>query len=90
MDEIKQPPVLALVRDLLFASRIAAAAKTAAVEVKILRDPAELADQSAALVLIDLNQAGAIDAAAGWKRDTGGRVVGFVSHVDAATIQKAA
>ena len=82
MDEIKQPPVLALVRDLLFASKIALAAKNAGVEVKIVRDPAQLADQAAPLMLVDLNQAGTIDAAANWKRITGRRVVGFVSHVD--------
>ena len=40
---------------------------------------------------MDLNQPGAIDAAGAWRGRAGGGadVIGFVSHVDTATIQKA-
>jgi hypothetical protein len=81
--------VLALVRDLLFASKITACAKATGVEARILRDPATLADVPGSLLLADLNQPGVIAAAQEWKQKYGGRVVGFVSHVDAQTIEAA-
>jgi hypothetical protein len=37
-------------------------------------------------MIVDLNQDGFLTAAADWKRRTGGKVIGFVSHVDAETI----
>jgi hypothetical protein len=40
-------------------------------------------------LLVDLNLAGAIEAAAHWKNATGSRVVGFVSHVDTDTTRQA-
>jgi hypothetical protein len=40
-------------------------------------------------LLVDLNQDGALEAAAAWKGATGGEVVGFVSHVDTDIIQRA-
>lgn len=79
-------PVLALVRDLLFSSKIMGAAKAAGVVVQVVRDPAKLGVEGGRLLLVDLNQEGAIDAAAGWGRATGGRTVGFVSHVDGEAI----
>lgn len=83
------PPVLALVRDLIFASRITATARTVGIEVRILRNPGELVNEPGRLVLVDLNQAGAIEAAAGWKQSNCGQVIGFVSHVDTAAIEQA-
>src|SRR4051794_25000889 len=83
------PPVLALVRDLIFASRITATAASAGTCVQLVRDPAKLAGQAGARLIVDLNLDGAIDAAAAWRREVGGEVVGFVSHVDTATIDRA-
>ena len=82
-------PVLVLVRDLIFSSRITATAKAVNVPVTVVRDPAQLAGKEGRRLIVDLNQAGAIDAAAAWKEAAGGDVVGFVSHVDADTIAAA-
>ena len=85
-------PVVVLVRDLMFSSRIAATARAADVPITLLRDPAALADPSPGpgLLIVDLNLPGAIDAAIQWKRSSPAReVVGFVSHVDAVTIAHA-
>jgi hypothetical protein len=81
-------PVLALVRDLIFASRITATARIAGIKVRVLRDPEELVDEPGRLLVVDLNQAGAIEAAARWKQSHAGEVIGFVSHVDTATIDQ--
>ena len=98
MDETPQPPsaepnahasVVVLVRDLMFSSRIAATARAANVPVKLLRDPAALAGAEGRLLIVDLNQSGAIDAAVAWKARSLGTIVGFVSHVDADTIARA-
>lgn len=83
------PPVIALVRDLLFASRIRAAAKGLDVVVRIVREPAQLRGVPGRRLLADLNQPGAIEAAAAWKAATGGAVAGFVAHVDADTARRA-
>jgi hypothetical protein len=84
------PPVVALVRDLIFASRITATAAGAGICVKLIRDPAKLAGQPARRVICDLNLDGAIEAVQAWKQQPGGGdVVGFVSHVDTATIDRA-
>ena len=82
-------PVIVLVRDLMFASRISAAARGAAVAVTMLRESTALAGAKGRRLIVDLNQSGALDAAAEWKRASGGEVVGFVSHVDADTISRA-
>lgn len=83
------PPLLVLVRDLLFSSRIRSAAKLRGVDIVLLREPAKLADHAGRRLIVDLNQNGALDAAAAWKLRTGGAVTGFVSHVDRATIGRA-
>jgi CheY-like chemotaxis protein len=85
------PPgtVLALVRDLIFASKISASARTAQIDCKIIRDVRGLTGQSGDLLLVDLNEPGAIEAASQWQQDSGRPVVGFVSHVDAARIEQA-
>lgn len=83
------PPVLALVRDLLFVSKITGTAKHVGVPLKVVREPDALAGATGRALIVDLNLAGAIEAAAAWKEAGGACVVGFVSHVDTATIQKA-
>ena len=88
-------PVLVLVRDLIFSSRIAATARAANVPITLLRDPAQLAAApAAARLIVDLNLPGALDAAVAWKNsapspDPARTVIGFVSHVDADTIARA-
>jgi hypothetical protein len=82
-------PVLCLVRDLLFYSKIRAAAESAGVALKSLRDPQKLADEPGCGLIVDLNQTAALAAAAAWRSKTGRTVVGFVSHVDTETIQAA-
>src|SRR5690242_9040403 len=80
---------LVLVRDLMFSSKITAAAREVGATVKIVRDPKQLAAEAGDRLIVDLNQAGALEAAAEWKRLTGGTAIGFVSHVDTDTIAKA-
>jgi hypothetical protein len=84
-----KPIVLALVRDLIFASKISAAARAAGVDARIIREPAQLVTLTGSLLLADLNQPGVIAAAAQWKQVTGMPVIGFVSHIDAKTIAEA-
>jgi hypothetical protein len=83
------PPILVLVRDLLFSSKIAATASAAGAKIQLLRDPQQLTAQPGVKLIVDLNQPAALDAAAQWKLTSGGRVIGFVSHVDSATIDRA-
>ena len=94
MDVMSDPsdatePILVLVRDLIFASRITATAKAEKIRVVIIRDAAQLAGRAGRRLIVDLNQDGAIEVAAAWGKATGNDVVGFVSHVDAATIAQA-
>jgi hypothetical protein len=81
--------ILVLVRDLMFSSKITAAAREVGAAVKIVRDPAALSEMTGDRLIVDLNQAGALEAAMKWKSAAGGAVIGFVSHVDADTIAKA-
>lgn len=82
------PPVVALGRDLMFSSKIIAEGRAAGVEVRIVRDPADL-PPTARMLLVDLSLEGAIEAAAAWGRNSGRPVVAFVSHVDEQTIARA-
>jgi hypothetical protein len=82
-------PILVLVRDLMFASKISATAQAAGAAVKMIREPEKLAGEQGDRLIVDLNQAGALKAAAEWKAKSGGQVVGFVSHVDRETIDRA-
>jgi electron transfer flavoprotein alpha/beta subunit len=79
---------LLLCRDLMFVSKVMATARAMGLTVQVVRDPAQLPRQGARLI-VDLNQEGAIEAAAAWKDTTVGRVVGFVSHVDTDAINRA-
>ena len=86
-------PVIALVRDLIFASRITATAADVGTPITLVRDPAKLSEHQTSspdgLLIVDLNLSAAIDAARAWKAATGGTVTGFVSHVDTPTIAAA-
>ena len=84
--------VLLLIRDLMFMARVTGTAKELGVAVRVVRDPAKIAEVEAGQetrLIVDLNLEGAIEAAANWKGATGGSVAGFVSHVDAETIRRA-
>ncbi len=83
------PTLLILCRDLLLGSRITAAAQSGGVAFRVVRDAAKLPGQAGERLIVDLNQDGAMEAAAAWKGVAGGEVIGFVSHVDTATIQRA-
>jgi hypothetical protein len=80
--------VLLLCRDLMFVGKVTATARAAGVPLQVVRDPAQLPPQGTQLI-VDLNQPGTIEAAAAWKQGTGGRVTGFVAHVDVDIIQQA-
>ena len=90
--------VLVAVDDLLFSSKIRATAKQAGVELKFARSPQEILDQARALmpslVIFDLNSATTdpIATIAALKSDAGLASIptlGYVSHVDADTINAA-
>jgi hypothetical protein len=89
MPDVVPQPILVLVRDLMFSSKIAATARAQNTAIKLLRDPAKLAGEAGARLIVDLNLDGAIPAAIAWKQSSGGEVFGFVSHVDAAAIAAA-
>ena len=90
VNNLPDAPILVLVRDLMMGSRIAATARAQNRPIKVVRDPQKLADETAGRrLIVDLNQSGALDAAAAWKRARDGVVIGFVSHVDTATIARA-
>lgn len=75
--------VVALVRDLMFSSRISAEARAVGRSIKIVRDPAALAGVGGGVLLVDLNQPDALEAAVAWRNQGPGRaVVGFAAHVD--------
>lgn len=83
-------PILLLCRDLLFTSKITATAQVGGVTVRVIREPSKLIDEVGDSMIVDLNQSGYLEAAAGWKvKDQSRRVVGFVSHVDTDAIAAA-
>ena len=75
------PATIALVRDLLFSSKLTAASKSNGKSVKIVRDALKLAEFAGRRLIVDLNAAGNLDAAVAWKSRTGGEVIGFIAHV---------
>lgn len=81
--------VLALVRDLIFSSKITAEAAAQNTAVTVIRDSQKLGEQPGRLLIVDLNLPGSIPAAAAWRAATLRPVVGFVAHTDAATITAA-
>jgi hypothetical protein len=85
----EQPPILALVRDLLFGSKITSTAKLTGTSVKIIRDPAKLPGEPGRRLLVDLTLPGSIEAAATWQKETGHDAIGFVGHVETEIIAAA-
>jgi hypothetical protein len=86
----EETPIVALVRDLMFSSKIRSEAQAAGVAVRMVREPGQLAGAGGRLLLADLNQPGAIEAAARWlAADPARAAVGFISHVDADTAARA-
>jgi hypothetical protein len=83
------PATIALCRDLMFASRIRATAKDLGIDVRMVRDAGQLIAAGGSRLIVDLNQEGAIEAAQAWKGATGGVAIGFVSHVDVDTVNRA-
>jgi CheY-like chemotaxis protein len=90
--------IVALVDDLMFRSRIQAAARGVGVDVRFVTTPDAavrlIQDHAPALVLADLNAAriAPLQVVAELKADpalAATRIVGFVSHVDADTIAAA-
>ena len=82
-------PVLAVVRDLMFVSKITGAAKAQGAAVKVVRDPVKLAGEAGRMLIVDLNLPDAVDAASVWLASSKVPSIGFVSHVDAETARKA-
>lgn len=87
-------PLLALTRDLFFASRIRAAADAAGVRARVLSGPGGLPEgedlAAVRLALVDLEAAGALDAIARLSERGGGlRIVAFGSHVAATALEAA-
>lgn len=82
-------PILILVRDLLFSTRIIEAARTAVVQYKVIRKPEALLSEVGRVLIVDLNQEGATEAAGAWRKRAGKPAIGFVSHVDTEAIQRA-
>lgn len=80
----------AFVDDLLFRSKIRAAASGTGAAVSFLRDATDPAVEKAAMAIVDLDAGGAIDTVralrASWPSL---RIVGFVSHVHADRIREA-
>ena len=86
---ISAEPTVVLVSDLIFTSRIIAEARACGGVITIVRQPRALAGKAGRALIVDLNLAGAIAAAADWRRATGKPVIGFVSHSDQPTIEQA-
>ena len=82
-------PILVLVRDLIFATKISATANDVGAGVKMIRDPQKLVGETGRKLIVDLNLPGAIEAASGWCKASNHPAVGFVSHTDTATISAA-
>jgi hypothetical protein len=81
--------ILILVRDLLLASRITSTAQGLGMPYRVVRDPQALTSEAGTLLVLDLEQPGTLDAAIAWKNRVGGRLLGFGSHVNTDTINKA-
>lgn len=82
--------IAAFVSDLLFQSKIRAAASPSGAAVSFLRDPADPSLDAATLAIVDLDGPGAVatvSALAAARPSL--RLVGFVSHVNADRIREA-
>ncbi len=78
-------PILVAVRDLLFRSRIQAAAERLAAQVRFAPRGVPLAEAARELgggmILADLSEAGVLDQVREVKRSPGFRVIGFLGHL---------
>jgi DNA-binding NarL/FixJ family response regulator len=87
-------PVLVAVRDLLFRSKIEAAAARLGVELRILPRGTPLAEAARAhgggTVLVDLSAPGVLDEIRAAKAAGGVRIVGFLGHLEADLARAAA
>lgn len=81
--------IIVLVRDLMMASKISTTARAIGKPILMIRDPSIAPAHAGTRLIVDLNEPGAIAAAAEWQRSHGGQVVGFVSHTDMQTIADA-
>jgi hypothetical protein len=79
-------PVLVAVRDLMFRSKIQAAAERLGVELRLSPRGTPLSAAARELgggtALVDLSEPGALDEIRQVKRDGGVRVVGFLGHLE--------
>ena len=86
-------PIVAIVPDLYFATRIAATAKAAGVELELVppqRAAARLATNDVSLVLLELGNRDALALVTELKRaQPGVAIVGFGPHVEAALLRDA-
>ena len=73
----------------MFQSKLAGPLRGAASPVELLRDPATLAGRPGRALLVNLNEPANLDAAIAWRDATGGRVIGFASHVDTPALNAA-
>ena len=89
MSDAPSSPTLALVRDLLFSSKLTAAAQAKGTTVKIIRDATKLSELEGNRLIVDLNADGHLAAALAWKARTGGEVIGFIAHVAGDAIEEA-
>ncbi|HQY88064.1 MAG TPA: hypothetical protein PK402_05355 [Tepidisphaeraceae bacterium] len=80
---------LALIRDLLFASKVTSTARAISADVTIVRDVKKLDEFEGDRLIVDLNAPGHLEAAAAWKARTGRPVIGFIAHVATDQIQQA-
>lgn len=87
-------PILVAVRDLLFRSKILAAAERLGVAVKAAPRGAPLAEAARDLgggtILVDLNEPGVIEQIGPAKAAGGARVVGFLGHLQRDLMETAA
>jgi hypothetical protein len=86
-------PILVAVRDLVFRSKIQAAADRLGVPLTLAPRGAPLADAArqlgAGTILVDLNEPGVIDQIGGAKAAGAARVVGFLGHLQTDLIEAA-
>jgi hypothetical protein len=86
-------PILVAVRDLVFRSKIQAAADRLGVPLTLVPRGAPLADSSrnlgGGMILVDLNEPGVLEQIAAAKAAGGARVVGFLGHLQADLIEAA-
>jgi hypothetical protein len=89
METPKPPTVVAIVGDLIFSSKITGTAKAVGARVCVIKNPALLGADPVKLLLVDLSLPGIIESIAEWRQNHPTPTVGFVSHVDTATIAQA-